>query len=154
MIPTARLPSVVGVRATWRAKRVGVAPSIADVAIAVVAAGIDIALFTQLSDDPDQAPSWVSGTVPVAVIVAAGLVAVPALSLRRRAPTAVCVALCAYAALLTMAIGSRPLIVLLVALYTAAAWSSTVGRGVETAWSGDRWSRLGSGSYWVGSSRC
>jgi signal transduction histidine kinase len=127
MIPTARLPSVVGVRATWRGKRAGVAPSIADVAIAVVAACIDIALFTQLSDDPDQAPSWVSGTVPVAVIVSAGLVAVPALSLRRRAPTAVCVALCAYAALLTVAIGSRPLVVLLVALYTAAAWSSSRG---------------------------
>jgi signal transduction histidine kinase len=97
----------------------------ADVAMAVLAAGIDIALFTQLSDDPDRTPSWVSGTVPVAVIVAAGLLTVPALSLRRRTPYATCIALCAYATLLTVVIGSRPLVVLLVALYSAAAWSSS-----------------------------
>jgi signal transduction histidine kinase len=95
-----------------------------EVAVAMTAAGIDIALFTQLSDDPDQTPGWVSATVPVAVIVIAGLLTVPALVLRRRAPGATCVVLCAYAAVLTVSIGSRPLVGLLVALYSAAAWSS------------------------------
>ena len=93
--------------------------------VAVVAVGLDLWLFTQLSDPPDQT-SWVSRDIPPAVILGAGMVAVIPLSFRRRAPTAVCLILAAHAVLVTATLGSRPLVSLLVALYTAAVWSDRV----------------------------
>ena len=60
------------------------------------------------------------------MIIGAGLVAVIPLSFRRRAPTAVCLIMAGYAVLLTATLGSRPLVSLLVALYTAAVWSDRV----------------------------
>lgn len=89
----------------------------------MVAAAVDIALFTQLSDDPDRY-GWAGLETPVAVIVGAGAVAVPILAFRRRSPAAAAFTLAAYSILLTVTIGSRPLLTLLVALYTAAAWES------------------------------
>jgi len=99
--------------------------SVRDFLIAVVAVALDLSLFTQLSDPPDQT-SWVSRAIPPAVIIGAGLLAVIPLSFRRRAPTAVCLILAGYALLLTATLGSRPLVSLLVALYTAAVWSDRV----------------------------
>ena len=96
--------------------------SVRDFLIAVVAVALDLSLFTQLSDPPDQT-SWVSRAIPPAVIIGAGLLAVIPLSFRRRAPTAVCLIMAGYAVLLTVFLGSRPLVSLLVALYTAAVWS-------------------------------
>ena len=99
--------------------------SVRDFLIAVVAVALDLSLFTQLSDPPDQT-SWVSRAIPPAVIIGAGLLAVIPLSFRRRAPTAVCLIMAGYAVLLTVILGSRPLVSLLVALYTAAVWSDRV----------------------------
>ncbi|MGY4770723.1 sensor histidine kinase [Kribbella sp. CWNU-51] len=89
----------------------------------MVAAAVDIALFTQLSDDPDRY-GWAGLGTPAAVIVGAGAVAVPILAFRRRAPAVASFTLALYAIVLTLTIGSRPLLTLLVALYTAAAWES------------------------------
>jgi signal transduction histidine kinase len=100
-------------------------PSATDFLIAVVAVALDLSLFTQLSDDPDQT-SWVSRDVPPAMIIGAGLIAVIPLTFRRRAPTAVCLIMAGQAALLTVTLGSRPLVSVLVALYTAAVWSDRV----------------------------
>ncbi|TCM38926.1 sensor histidine kinase [Kribbella sp. VKM Ac-2568] len=98
-------------------------PSARDWLVAVVAAGVDIALFSQLSDDPDRY-GWAGTGIPAAVIIEAGAVAVPLLAFRRRAPVAVSLILSGYSILCTVVIGTRPLLTLLVALYTAAAWSS------------------------------
>ena len=100
-------------------------PTVTDFLIAVVAVGLDLSLFTQLSDAPDQT-SWVSRDIPPAVIIGAGLIAVVPLSFRRRAPTAVCLIVAGQAALVTVTLGSRPLVSVLVALYTAAVWSDRV----------------------------
>lgn len=89
----------------------------------MVAAAVDIALFTQLSDDPDRY-GWAGLETPVAVIVGAGAIVVPILALRRRSPAVASLMLAMYSVLLTVTIGSRPLLTLLVALYTAAAWES------------------------------
>jgi signal transduction histidine kinase len=51
-------------------------------------------------------------------------VAVPILAFRRRSPAMACFVLATYSILLTVTIGSRPLLTLLVVLYTAAAWES------------------------------
>jgi signal transduction histidine kinase len=99
--------------------------SVTDFLVAAVAVALDVALFTQLSEAPDQS-GWVSRDIPRAMIIGAGLVAVIPLSFRRRAPTAVCLILAGYALLLTATLGSRPLVSLLVALYTAAVWSDRV----------------------------
>ena len=96
-----------------------------DVLIAVVAVALDLSLFTQLSDAPDQT-SWVSRDIPPALIIGAGLIAVIPLSFRRLAPTAVCLIVAGQAALVTVTLGSRPLVTVLVALYTAAVWSDRV----------------------------
>jgi signal transduction histidine kinase len=72
-----------------------------------------------MADDPDQV-SWVSPDVSPAVIVTAGLISVPILVLRDRAPAAASIVLSAHAALITVTIGSRPLVTLLVAVYSAA----------------------------------
>jgi signal transduction histidine kinase len=91
--------------------------------VAVVAVAVDTALFTQLSDDPDRY-GWAGLETPAAVIIGAGALAIPIVYYRRRAPAAVCLLLAAYAVLLTIAVGSRPLVTLLVALYAAAVWES------------------------------
>lgn len=98
-------------------------PSRLDLAIAAVAAGLDIALFTQLSDATDQT-GWAGRGTPPAVIVVAGLVVVPVLWWRRRAPALVCLLVAAHAVIVTGLLGSRPLVAVLVALYTAAVWCS------------------------------
>jgi len=92
-----------------------------DLAVAVVAAGLDVALFSQLSDPGDQV-GWAGNDAPAALVVLAGLLAVPLLLLRRTAPGPVCLLLAAWAATLTLFLGSRPLITLLVGLYAAAVW--------------------------------
>ncbi|WP_375425639.1 sensor histidine kinase [uncultured Friedmanniella sp.] len=91
------------------------------VAVAVLAVGLDLALFTTLADASDQV-GW-AGLQPPALVLAAGLPMLPVLALRRRAPVGVCAVLAAYAALLTAGLGSRPLVTLLVALYPAAVWA-------------------------------
>jgi signal transduction histidine kinase len=94
-----------------------------DVAVAVLAVSLDLILFTQMSDPPDQT-AWVARSVPPGLIIGSGALTVIALSFRRRWPTAVCLSLAAYALVSTATMGSRPLISVLVALYTAAVWSS------------------------------
>jgi len=97
------------------------APGFHDLGVAVAAVGVDLVLFTQLSDAGDQT-AWVSRTVPALLIIVAGLAAVVPLALRRRFPYAVCLVLAAYAVTQTVLFGSRPLVSLLVALYGAAVW--------------------------------
>lgn len=82
---------------------------------------IDLALFTQLSDAGDQT-AWVSRTVPPILVVGVGLPAMAPLIFRKQAPYAVCLVLAAHAATVTVLLGSRPFVSLLVALYTAAVW--------------------------------
>jgi signal transduction histidine kinase len=94
-----------------------------DGAITVVAVALDLLLFTQLSDDPDQV-SWTSPTMPAWVIIGTGsLIAIP-LYFRRRAPSAVCLIIAGLSALLTLVFGTRPLVTPLIALYTAAVWEN------------------------------
>ncbi len=81
----------------------------------------DLALFTAMSDASDQV-GWAGSGHPTVVVVAAGLVAVPLLSLRRTAPGPACLAVAAHAAVVTAVLGSRPLVSLLVVLYAAAVW--------------------------------
>ncbi|MFC4613131.1 sensor histidine kinase [Cellulomonas algicola] len=97
------------------------APSRGDVLLAVLVVGIDTVLFTRLTEAPTDRAWVLLDPVPLWLVVAAGAAAVPVLSFRRRAPVAVCVTLAAWAVLLTVTVGSRPLLTLLVALYTAAA---------------------------------
>ena len=92
-----------------------------DLGVAVGAVVLDLALFSQLSDAGDQT-AWVSRDVPPVVIVVAGLVAIVPLAYRRRAPFAVCLILAGHAAAVTLLLGSRPFVSLLVALYGAAVW--------------------------------
>ena len=94
-----------------------------DLVVAVAAVGVDVALFTALSDASDQ-EGWAGRGQPAALIVAAGLLSVPVLWQRRTAPGPVCLALAVHAAAVTALLGSRPLVSLLVALYAAAVWCS------------------------------
>lgn len=55
------------------------------------------------------------------MVVLLNLAILPLLVLRRHAPVAVSLGLCAFAAALTLSVGSRPLLSLFIALYTAAA---------------------------------
>lgn len=87
-----------------------------DVKIAVGAVALDTLLFTGAPN-----AGWSAFGPPSVTVVVLNLAVVPVLFLRRRAPVLVCLILCAYAAALTLTIGSRPLASLLVALFTAAA---------------------------------
>jgi signal transduction histidine kinase len=87
--------------------------------LAVAAAAIDTIMFTRFTEDP-QRVYWVHTDVPPLMIVVAGALLVPLLLLRQRAPVVAVLALAGYSALLTVEIGSRPLISLLIALYSVA----------------------------------
>lgn len=89
---------------------------------AIVAAALDVLLFTNLLEEDALAGRTMFGASP-AVVVGLGMVAAPILIVRRRWPVTVCLVLVVYSAVLTVTIGSRPLVVLLVALYTAASYS-------------------------------
>jgi signal transduction histidine kinase len=91
-----------------------------DVCVAAVAVAVDLALFTPMTQ-LERSASWPVVDAPWSVVVLAAVPAWSALLLRRRAPLAVNLGLAGYAAALTVAIGSRPVLTLLVALYTAAA---------------------------------
>ncbi len=94
-------------------------PTPVDVMIAALAVSVDLALFTTLSDGTGQV-GWVERGTPSAVIICAGLLAIPVLAYRRQAPAIVCLALAGHSVAVTAALGSRPLISLSVALYAAA----------------------------------
>ncbi len=96
--------------------------------IAIVAVGLDLALFTQLSDASDQV-SWVSRSLPAPLILGVGALAAIPLALRHRAPALAGLIVAGHAILVTTTLGSRPLVSLLVALYTAAVWSNR-GRAI------------------------
>jgi signal transduction histidine kinase len=98
---------------------------VADVTLAVFTVGFDAAVFGR---SPQDDVAWTVFDVSRPWQVVVGLLAVPILSVRRRAPFVVCVALSSYAATQTILIGSRPLLSLLVALYAAAA-ASPAARG-------------------------
>jgi signal transduction histidine kinase len=91
-----------------------------DFIVATVAVGLDTVLFTSLMEVAANR-GWTAFDASSAVVVLLNLVPLPVLALRRHAPVAVSLVLCAYAAVLTLSMGSRPLLSLLVALYTAAA---------------------------------
>lgn len=91
-----------------------------DLAVAAVAVGLDTILFTSLMETAAN-KGWSAFDASSTVVVLLNLAALPLLALRRHAPVAVSLGLSAYAATLTLAVGSRPLLSLLVALYTAAA---------------------------------
>jgi hypothetical protein len=94
-------------------------PTPVDVMTAALAVSVDLALFTTLSDGTGQV-GWVGRGTPSAVIICAGLLAIPVLAYRRQAPAIVCLALAGHSIAVTAALGSRPLISLSVALYAAA----------------------------------
>lgn len=91
--------------------------------VAVAAVALDVLLFSRLTEDESRT-SWAVSSPNAVVIVLTILPAVPALLLRKRAPVAVCIGLCGYAALLTLLLGTRPLLTLAVALYTVSALRS------------------------------
>jgi len=86
-----------------------------------VAVGLDVALFTRFTEDPSRILAGHANT-SAALVITLALLAVPLLALRRYAPVAVCVAVSAHALVSTAAVGSRPLLGLLLALHSAAAW--------------------------------
>lgn len=94
-----------------------------DVALAAAAVAVDTVLFTVLSQEDDQV-GW-AGNQPGWLVIGAGVVSVPVLSCRRRFPTLVCLVMSGYSVGVTVWLGSRPLVSLLVALYAAAVWCST-----------------------------
>lgn len=98
----------------------GPAISYRDFTVATVAVGLDTALFTSLMVTAAN-KGWTALDASSTVVVLLNFAALPLLALRRHAPVVVSLALSAYAATLTFAVGSRPLLSLLVALYTAAA---------------------------------
>ena len=104
--------------------RRGAVPAWRDLGLAAGAVALDTVLFTGLSQEAGQV-GW-AGPQPGWLIVLAGAVSVPVLALRRRAPMRVALAMSLYAAVVTAALGSRPLISLLVALYAAAVWCNRV----------------------------
>lgn len=83
------------------------------------AACIDTLLFTRLTEDPQQV-YWVLAEVGPVAVIASGVLLVPLLALRNRAPAVITVTLSAYTILLVVAIGSRPLVSLLVGLYAVS----------------------------------
>lgn len=87
-----------------------------DLKIAVGAVVLDTLLFTSV-----ESGGWSTFGPPSMTVVLLNLAMLPVLCLRRRAPILVSLGLCGYAAVLTLAVGSRPLASLLVALFTAAA---------------------------------
>lgn len=91
-----------------------------DITVATVAVGLDTVLFTSLMESAAN-KGWSAFDASFGVIASLNLAALPLLTLRRNAPVAVSLGLSAYAAVLTLSVGSRPLLSLLVALYTAAA---------------------------------
>lgn len=94
-----------------------------DMAAAAFVVVLDTVLFTQLTEAESRG-GWIGRDVPALVIVLAALAALPPLALRRRWPLVACLLVAAHAALVTLAIGSRPLAGPLLALFTAAAWES------------------------------
>lgn len=95
---------------------------IGDLLLAVLATSIDLLFFSRLLEDESNY-GFTLFDPSFAVIVLVGFIAVPILMFRRRSPVAVNLTLAAFAALTTIAVGYRPLAVLLIALYTAAAYS-------------------------------
>lgn len=92
-----------------------------DFLVAAGAAALDTLLFTRLLE-AGELQERAFFDVPSSVVVALGMVAVPILTLRRQAPVAACLGLTACATVLTVTIGSRPLLTLMVSLYTVAAY--------------------------------
>lgn len=92
-----------------------------EVAVALAAVALDTVLFTGLSQEHGQ-HGW-AGPQPDSLIILAGALSVPVLALRRRAPVHACLAMSVYAVAVTVTLGSRPLISLLVPLYGASVLS-------------------------------
>jgi signal transduction histidine kinase len=91
-----------------------------DFTVASVAVGLDTVLFTPLME-PVINRGWSAFDASSIVVVLLNLAILPFLALRQHAPVVVSLGLCAFAAVLTLTVGSRPLLSLFVALYTAAA---------------------------------
>lgn len=91
-----------------------------DVTVATLAVGLDTVLFTSLMESAAN-KGWSAFDAASSLVVLLNLVALPVLVFRRQTPIAVSAALSGYSAALTLSVGSRPLLSLLVALYTAAA---------------------------------
>jgi signal transduction histidine kinase len=87
-----------------------------DLKIAVGAVALDTLLFTG-----QPTGGWAMMIPPSLGVVLLNVAMIPVLLLRRRFPVLVCLALCGYAAILTVTVNSRPLAALLLALFTAAA---------------------------------
>jgi signal transduction histidine kinase len=93
--------------------------SVSDVAVAVAVAALDTLLFSRISEDR-SVTTWTAFHPPTLVIVLVGAVAVPLLAVRRRAPVPACLGVSMHAAAGCLTIGSRPLVGLLVVLFTVA----------------------------------
>jgi hypothetical protein len=94
-----------------------------DAVLALTAVALDVVLFSRLIEDESRT-SWVTSPPHPGVIVLASLPSVAALMLRRRMPATVSIALAIHAAVLTLILGTRPLLAPLIALYTVSALRS------------------------------
>jgi TIR domain len=96
---------------------------------AIATVSLDVVLFSRLTEDESRT-AWVKSPPNPAIILLASAPAIVALLLRWRLPVIVALALAAHAALLTLVLGTRPLLTLVVALYTVSAlrplWQSLV----------------------------
>ena len=92
----------------------------ADAVLALVAVGLDVALFSQMTEDESRT-SWVTVSYSPAIVILASLPAVPILCIRRRWPLGVTITLSVHAALLTIILGTRPLLTLAIALFATSA---------------------------------
>lgn len=90
-----------------------------DFTVASVAVGLDTVLFTSLMPAVTKGSTVFDASSTMVLLL--NLAILPLLTLRRHAPVAVSLGLCAFAAALTLSVGSRPLLSLFIALYTAAA---------------------------------
>src|SRR3954467_13725081 len=97
--------------------------------LAIATVSLDVVLFSRLNEDESRT-AWVTSAPNAAVIFLASAPAVVALLLRWRLPVIVSLALAAHAVLLTLLLGTRPLLTLIVALFAVSAlrplWQSLV----------------------------
>ena len=94
-----------------------------NLAVALGAAALDTTLFSALSGNNTGTFVLLARPSRVVVVLSALPLAL-ALLVRNRFPTAVALGLAGYAVGLTLTVGTRPLVVLLVSLYTAASWAT------------------------------
>jgi signal transduction histidine kinase len=101
--------------------------------VPVAATVLDTVLFSSIGDPNHQLSFALVQQPPVWLVGVGALPAVPLLMLRARRPTAVVIGMAVLSATLTVSIGSRPLITVLLALYGVASSASARRAGLGLA---------------------